>query len=596
MRTLVFLVIGVFFISISHYGQDIHLAKNYFDQGEYVKAESVYKKLYEKNPTNINLLEGLVATLQEQEKYEEAGQALEAFKEKVPQFPGLDVEIGYNLSLLGKEAEAEKYYKKALAMIEKQPSSAYRVGSNFHKYGKLEEAIIAYKLALQEKPNSNYSIRLAQVYGEQNRLEEMFSTYIDLILLDPQYYYSVNRYFAEFITSEPDNEANVLLRRVLIKRLQQEPEPAYNQILSWLYVQENDFKKAFTQEKALFRRLDDQNTGKLFQLAEIAAERDFAEVAEEILEFIIDQAPNENQKILGYSHLMNIRVEQTREKEYSKILKDFDQFFEVYGKGQNTLGLQIQYARFLAYNQGKTEEGKQVLHRLLDQEFNRFEEARIKMELADILVIEENFNQALIFYSQIKNLAKNAPLAQEALFKVAKTSYYKGDFDWAQTQLKILKRSTSELTANDALALNLLIEDNIAYDSTQTALKLFAKADLLAVQHKNKEALMLLDTILKKYPNELIEDDALYRSAYLHEQEGNYEKAEKAYLQILEYYPHGIFTDKANYFLAELYFTKFKEPEKAMNYYKKVIFDHPDSIYYVDSRKKFRKLRGDDIQ
>ena len=107
--------------------------------------------------------------------------------------------------------------------------------------------------------------------------------------------------------------------------------------------------------------------------------------------------------------------------------------------------------------------------------------------LADILVLQEKFNEALIFYSQIQANLKNSTISQEARFKVAKTSYYKGDFDWAESQLKILKSSTSQLIANDALDLKLLISDNKYDDSTQTALKYYAKADLFAFQKETEE-------------------------------------------------------------------------------------------------------------
>ncbi|MFV9552633.1 hypothetical protein ACNG5D_16030, partial [Algibacter sp. PT7-4] len=95
----------------------------------------------------------------------------------------------------------------------------------------------------------------------------------------------------------------------------------------------------------------------------------------------------------------------------------------------------------------------------------------------DILVLQEKFNEALIYYTQVQRNLKNSTLSQEARYKVAKTSYYKGDFKWAESQLKILKSSTSQLIANDALDLMLLITDNKYEDSTQTALKLYAKAD-----------------------------------------------------------------------------------------------------------------------
>ena len=124
------------------------------------------------------------------------------------------------------------------------------------------------------------------------------------------------------------------------------------------------------------------------------------------------------------------------------------------------------------------------------------------MELADILVFDEKFNQALIYYSQIQKKVKNDILAQEASFKVAKTSYYKGDFEWAQVQLDVLKKSASQLISNDAMELSLMISDNSLEDSTQTALKKFAKADLLALQQRFPEAVLVLNDILENHKGE----------------------------------------------------------------------------------------------
>ena len=60
----------------------------------------------------------------------------------------------------------------------------------------------------------------------------------------------------------------------------------------------------------------------------------------------------------------------------------------------------------------------------LEGKFNRFQLAKIKLELGDILVFQEKFNEALIYYSQIQTSLKNSTISQEARFKVAKASYY----------------------------------------------------------------------------------------------------------------------------------------------------------------------------
>ncbi|MDC1472468.1 hypothetical protein N8354_04945, partial [Flavobacteriaceae bacterium] len=55
---------------------------------------------------------------------------------------------------------------------------------------------------------------------------------------------------------------------------------------------------------------------------------------------------------------------------------------------------------------------------------------------------------------------------------------------------------TTQLTANDALDLQLLISDHIASDSLHTALKLYAKAEVLTLQNKPTEAISVLESIL----------------------------------------------------------------------------------------------------
>jgi TolA-binding protein len=225
----------------------------------------------------------------------------------------------------------------------------------------------------------------------------------------------------------------------------------------------------------------------------------------------------------------------------------------------------------------------------------RIEKAKVKLELGNILVLQEKFNKALIYYTQIQRNLKNSTISQEARFKVAKTSYYKGDFKWAESQLKILKASTSQLIANDALDLKLLISDNKYEDSLQTALKRYAKADLLAYQNRNDEAINLLDIILDEHKTEPIIAQTLYKQAKLFELKFEFEKAKANYEVLIDNYRDGILIDDARFYLAEIYQKHLNRPEKAKALYEQIIFNHADSIYFVDARKRYRALRGDAI-
>jgi tetratricopeptide (TPR) repeat protein len=217
------------------------------------------------------------------------------------------------------------------------------------------------------------------------------------------------------------------------------------------------------------------------------------------------------------------------------------------------------------------------------------------MELADILVYDEKFNQAILYYAQVEDNMKNDVLAHDASMKMAKANYYKQDFDWALQQVKVLKQSPSLLIANDAIELFLLISDNSAEDSLRVALKSFAKADFKMYQNKNDEALVDFLSILEQNKEDVIIDGTLYKIAKIYEKKNDFSNALKYYSLILENHSEGIYVDEALYFSAEIYRKKLQENEKAKPLYEKMIFNHQDSIYFTDARKQYRLLRGDTI-
>jgi tetratricopeptide (TPR) repeat protein len=238
-------------------------------------------------------------------------------------------------------------------------------------------------------------------------------------------------------------------------------------------------------------------------------------------------------------------------------------------------------------------EGKVIIKRAMEMRINQFEQAQCKMALADILLSEEKFNQALLYYSQIQENLQNNVLSHEASLKSAKTSYFKTDFEWALKQFKELKSANTQLIANDALEYFLLINDNTVADSTQTALKQFVKGDYLLYQNRNQEAITLFQQILKTFKGQEIESVTLLRLGRVYEKLGNYTASLTQYQDIIEHHSDGIYVDEALYFSADIYNKQLQQPDKAKALYEKIIFNHQDSIYFIDARRKFRELRGD---
>ncbi|PIE48476.1 MAG: hypothetical protein CSA40_00215, partial [Flavobacteriales bacterium] len=283
------------------------------------------------------------------------------------------------------------------------------------------------------------------------------------------------------------------------------------------------------------------------------------------------------------------------EKDTAVINRTYTDFFEAFPPAPLNVSIQVSYADFLAFYLDNIKQSIAALDRAMTMAQNRYDEAEIKLKLGDVLVFDGQFNRALIVFTQIQNSFKNHPVGQMARYKVARTSYFKGDFDWANVQLKVLKRATSKLIANDAMDLSILIETNQMKDSTDTAIKDFATADLLSYQNKTEEAVKAFTAIADAYPGHPILDDVLFRIAQLYEQLGKYEDAIVTYEKILAYNQDELFYDDACYHMARLYDQYLSDPEKARTYYEKIVMDYPSSIYLVPSRKRLRILRGDEI-
>ncbi|MDG4716072.1 tetratricopeptide repeat protein [Winogradskyella marincola] len=570
------------------------LADSYYKKGEFKKALVIYKNLNEEKPYNYNYLFKLIDTHQQLEQFDAAENILIQRMEK-RRNPTLIVELGYNYQLKDSLEQAKRLYKEAIDYIDEKPNYVYSVAKKFEDHSLLEEAIKVYDKGKILLPNQNYSIQLARIYGDQGNIEKMFENYIEYIAYRPNYTNNIKRAISDFISENKDNENNIYLRRLLLKKIQQEPSPYWYELLSWLYVQEKAYNKSFIQEKALYRR-NPESLERIIELAVTALNDNDSETSKDIFSYVLETTQDATTALTAHQYILEIDTQNaTSKKELDVIDKAYNELFDQFGKSELTLPLQLAYGEFLAFHQKDTESATSFLRKSMKLNISEFQEAKVKLLLADILVLQERFNEALIFYSQIQLSLKNSTISQEARFKVAKTSYYKGDFDWAESQLKILKSSTSQLIANDALDLKLLISDNKWEDSTQTALKYYAKADLYSFQNKTDEAISLLDKILEEHKGESIIDQALFQQAKLFEKKKQYNKAEANYLKIIADYSEDILADDAHYYLAELYNTHLAKPEEAKQLYEKIIFDFEDSIYFIESRKKFRMLRGDSI-
>ena len=586
-----FIATFLVFLTFSVFAQNEQLAANYFDRGDFEKALVSYEELLVKQPGNTNYFQKTVDCYQQLSQFEKAEKLIQQRLDKYKQ-PNLFIELGYNYQLQKDEKNAAKNYEKAIDKINENPSNVYAIAVNFEQKSLLDYALKSYQLAIKLEPKFSFNQQMAVLYGQQGKVDLMIEKFLEDGEKNPQNTIYIQNYLSRFMMEESEETFGESLRKALILKTQKSQDVYWNQFLSWFYVQQKEYGKAFIQEKAIYKR-NPESFSNIVSLAELAIEQNQDEDAVTIINFVLDNTDNLDLQIFSNAFLLRNRIKKSTPKEYPNLKADLELALKKFGVSPFSISLQELQAEFLAFNLNEPEAGKEVLKNALKFQLNEYQKAEIKMQLADILLFQEQYNQALIYYSQIEDDLKNDQIGHEASLKVAKTSYFQGDFQWAQSQFKILKSASTQLIANDAMEYFLLIADNTAEDSTQVALKKFARGDYLIYQNKNDLALVEFSKILKEHKGDAIEAVTLLRLGKINEKLGNHTEALRLYKEIIDKHSDGIYVDEALFFSAEIYDDKLKQPEIAKPLFEKMIFEHQDSIYFIESRRKFREIRGD---
>ena len=585
-----FLYISLLF-SLIAFSQNEQLAQYYYDKGDFDKALVSYQELSDGLPSNPFYFQRKIDCMQQLLQFDAVEKVIQERFARYKQATLL-VELGYNFQLQKNETKAKKYYDDAIDKIRKNPNEVYGVANTFEKKVLLEYALKSYLVASELVPTFNFKFQTAMLYGQLGRTDEMIANFLEEAIENQQSVMAIQNQMTRYISSDGDSKFNESLRKALIVRVQKNQDIFWNQFLSWFYMQQKEFGKAFIQEKSIYKR-NPESLSSILSLGQIAIEEGDKEVAIEVMNYVLENTNDVDLIVQANTYLLNIKMEKAQDKDFEAINTQFDLLLKQYGITPVTLPLQLKQAHFVSFIMRNPEAGKAIVKRAMEMQLTIYEQAACKMELADILLSEEKFNQALLYYSQIEENLQNNVLSHEASLKSAKTSYFKADFEWALKQFKELKSASTQLIANDALEYFLLINDNTVADSTQTALKQFAKGDYLLYQNRNQEAITQFQSILKNFKGQEIEAVTLLRLGRVYEKLGDYTLALAEYQDIIDHHSDGIYIDEALYFSADIYNKQLLQPDKAKALYEKIIFSHQDSIYFVDARKKFRELRGD---
>ena len=579
---------------------DPNLANQYFSDGEFEKAATLYAQLVEKERRSDYYFTRYIDCLTKLERWDEAEKSVKKQIKEQSDNNVLYVVYGSLFEQQGKDPEAEVQYQRAIDKMESDYAAVIRLANMFLNDSKYDFAIKTYErgASLMKEP-LRFSYNLGDLYRRKGEPVKMTGHYLNALAADPGKLPSLQTIFARSLGAEDIAE----LQTQLYARIQENENPDFVELLAWSFVQRKDFKSALRQYKALDKRLG-ENGQRIMKVADEAAEARDYDTAISAYEYVIVQKGQTSPFFYDAKReAMQCRRRKITEGfQYTQqdlmiLEKEYESFLAEYGKSHLSSSIILQLADLEALYLRNLPKAIAFLEELkLMPGLRPDAMARLKINLGDYYLMNGDVWESTLLYSQVDKAFKEDTIGQEARFKNARLSYFNGDFQWAQAQFDVLKASTSKLIANDALDLSVFIMDNLNLDTTSDAISLYAAAELLVLQNRFDEAFLKLDTLATGFPEHSLQDDILYLEARIWDKQRDYAKALLLYQEVAEKFKEDIRADNALYAMAQIYELKINDLEKAKVLYEKIFLDYSGSVFAVDARKRFRILRGDKVQ
>ena len=575
------------------------MAAYYFDNGEFEQAAQLYESLYN-NYANKYYYQRLYNSYLKLGEYKDAIRLVEKRRKKFPKELALYVDEGNVHLLQENEKKALKCFDQAIEAITSNIAPVPDLAMAFINIGRYDYAVKTY-LTAREKTHSQqlYFSELVGVYQSMGDYTAMTHEYFNLLDKQPGMIASVQLNMQKSMLEAPDDRLADGIRQALVERVSEHPNNhTYLEMMIWFAIQQKDFRFSLQQAEAVDARFPDKGGEQVLRVASIAFDNEDYDVAADAYRYL--QGKGQDSPYYFESRVGELKVDFARINHHYAIPADslallkqkYESAIAELGKNERTIQLMRNYAQLMAYYANDAQAAVSMLDDVLEvPRLKNNIRGEVKLELADILLFAGSVWDASLLYMQVEKENKNDILGARAKFKNARLSYFNHDFEWANSQLKVLRASTSKLIANDAMELSLLISDNMEDDSTYTMLSLFADADLLLYRNQLDSAWEGFDQVTRQMLSHPLFDEVLMRKAQIRMKQARYAEADSLLQRLVDFYPTDITADDALFFMAELNEDHLANPAKALECYEKILVDYPTSLYVDRARKRYNALK-----
>lgn len=589
------ILIGVF-AGLAAQTADEQLAAQYFSEGDFEKASAIYKRLIKKHPSSTYVYENYLSCLLSLSDYDEAKSLVKKKIRRNAHKVGFEVDYGYVLLQEGEKTQAQEWFNDLLSKP-KNETEFLSLAQSFSRRQLGEYALESYDNGAKKMGNSTFWKQRMLLYSRYKKWDDVSNLTTNLLDKQPDLLSQVYKRLAPVL--EDEAAITSLQSAVIVASQSSGKSTVFDELLLKIFNYKKEYRSAFRIVKALDKR-EESNGGRLIEFAREMIKLRQYELAANAYKTAMDHADeamlfyDEAQR--GMLEVAYLALEQSilKDAEESRLLNaEFDRYFEEKSFNAYNSNLANMHASLNLYMLKDVAKGVGILEKAI--EVDRLSGpmvGQLRLTLGDAYLIQGNIWDAKLMYGQVDKLFKEEALGQEARFRNARLSYFNGDFEWAKSQLDILKTATTQLISNNAIELSLLIQDNTGLDSTEDAMKEYAHADFLLFQNKLNDCAASLNMLPINFPNHALQDEVIYLLARLEEKRGDFDKALKLYTRVYESHSEDILADNAVFQSAEILLFAFGKEEEAKAMYEKILLEYNSSLFAVEARKKFYALKA----
>lgn len=588
------------------------LAQGFEQAGEWERAAELYRDLLQREAGNYTFFEGLQRMYVQLKRYDDAIDIIRQRQRLLPNDPTLCATLGTVQYRAGREPEAMKAWEEAIGMAPNSQQSYRLVATLMIENRLLDRAAEMYRKGRVACGDPyGFTIELAQLLVASMDYTGATEEFLRWLEQNPAQIAFVQNRLASFSYKDDGRAAAI---RVVETHIQKQPALRLYELLAWLQMEGKDFEQAFD----VYRRIDEltgANGVAVLGFADRAfRDRAFTVASRAYREAMDRPLPAQRIPQARYGYACALKELQLAADSgnvltrgdtgpsagagarLTDVLAAFSGIAEAYPRTEYSARSVYQIGLIqLRHLQDLNGAARTFQLALAEPAATPTVRHDIQLRMGELFIARaDTVHAAAALQTVLAAPGATPDQTDEAQLRLAEIAFFNGRIDDALKALATISTNVQNDFANDALELQVLLQENTG--GPPEALPLYGRAEFLARQHKNSEAVQILDDLVRQFPASPLVDDALLRAGALLARAGQYREAITRYDRLLtQFQETGKMPDRALFAMGEVQQFGLGDRPAAIAAYEKLLAGHAQSVLATEARKRIRQLRGDTL-